>query len=76
MNFFEGKHYGSIPFVTKRRSPRKCSAKIKCEYASTNDGAGVEHYDNKADAMKAYEKNMANDNDIFQQSNKKKQKTQ
>lgn len=39
--------------------PRKCSARIKCEYASENDGAGVEHYNNKADAMKAYENNMA-----------------
>lgn len=50
--------------------PRKCSARIKCEYASENDGAGVEHYDNKADAMKAYENNMSAENDTFKKVSK------
>lgn len=50
---------------------RKCSARIKCEYANANDGKGVEHYDNKAEAMKAYENNMAAENDTFKNVSKK-----
>lgn len=38
--------------------PRVCSARYRCDYADANDGAGIAHYNNKAEAMKAYAANI------------------
>lgn len=45
--------------------PRKCSARIKCDYADANDGSGIAHYPNKAAAMEAYAKNMKKQHNTF-----------